>query len=192
MTDKPEESRHDRDLVLAALESRRAQDPEPPGESALDDMTLDDMTLDDMTLAAYLDGKLGEAERDRVEAILAGNSEAAELWLAAREELPATSAPDHVVRRAQGLVVPITVSSGETSPGRATLGAWLDELAEIFAPRLGTLPRAVGAAFAVLALVVVSASGFELGRSGHGSLFGSAAQAEWADEDFGEPGGEFL
>ena len=143
-----------------------------------------DSSLDDMALAAYLDGTLSEPDRDRVEAGLTASTEAAELWLAARESLAAAApeVPEAVVRRAQGLVpAPIATRATGRPP---SFGLWLSGLAEIFAPTLGSLPRPVGAALAVVALVVVSASGFELGRTGYGNLAGGPPQVE-ADDDLG-------
>lgn len=185
MTDRHELSRQDRDLVRRALEARRAPAPERQEES----IAIDPL-CDDLTLAAYLDGKLGDEARDRLEAVLAESPDDAALWLAASDGLqaPRDRVPDAVIRRAQALVGsgPAMPATGAPAPRPGGLGAWLAGLAEVFAPTLGGLPRAFGGAMAVLALIVVSATGFELGRAGYGNLTGAAAQGESLDDGFAD------
>ncbi len=113
---------------------------------------------DSLILAAYLDGTLDLAERERVEAWMAAFPEALELMAAARETLGEGSrepSPESLILRAQGLVrAPLREPAG--------LRAWLRGLVglEIKAWR----PLAwVGV---TAALLVVSAGGFELGRLG--------------------------
>ena len=112
---------------------------------------------DAVALAAYLDGTLDPEGRARIEAWMAGSLDALNLVVAAREagaEAPA-AAPVDVVRRAQGLV-------------RARRAA-----GDGFAARLGALLapdapfwRPVAWAGVTAALLLVSVSGFELGRAG--------------------------
>ena len=113
---------------------------------------------DPLILAAYLDGTLDLAERERVEAWMAAFPEALELMAAARQTLEKGSrepSPESLILRAQGLVrAPLREPAG--------LRAWLRGLAglEIQAWR----PLAWAGVTAVL--LVVSAGGFELGRLG--------------------------
>ncbi len=109
-----------------------------------------------LMLAAYLDGTLGEAGREAVEAWMAATSEALDLMIAAREALaaePPGPAPVSLVSRARGLVrAPLRESAG--------LGAWLRG-------RIGFEPEAwhpLAWAVVTAALLVVSAGGFELGH----------------------------
>ena len=113
---------------------------------------------DPLILAAYLDGTLDLAERERVEAWMAAFPEALDLMAAALETLGEGSrepSPESLILRAQGLVrAPLREPAG--------LRAWLRGLAglEIQAWR----PLAWAGVTAVL--LVVSAGGFELGRLG--------------------------
>lgn len=113
---------------------------------------------DSMALAAYLDGTLADAERDRVEAWLAAAPERLDLLIGARQALaePTAPAPDPMVRRAAGLV-PETggLAALSFSAGFSRLLA----LAGPFQP-LGW----VAVTGAVLLACVV---GFELGRMGY-------------------------
>jgi anti-sigma factor RsiW len=113
---------------------------------------------DPLVLAAYLDGALDTAERERVEAWMAAFPEALELMAMARQTLGEGSrepSPEGLILRAQDLV---------RAPLREPVGlrAWLRGLAglEIQAWR----PVAWAGVTAVL--LVVSAGGFELGRLG--------------------------
>ncbi len=174
----------DREMARRALEARRAPATEPP-------------ILDDMALAAYLDGTLTGQERDRIEAALTASPAAADLWLAAGDSLAAPAeaeprgAPEAVIQRAQALVR--AAPAGAPASRQSGIGAWLSGLAEAFMPHLGGLPRPLGAAMAALALVVVSATGFELGRTGYGNITGTALEVE-SDDDFGfgEPSDDIL
>ena len=188
MTDKPELSRRDRDLVRCALEARRDADPGSRGDSPL---------CDDLALAAYLDGTLDAQEREEVEAALADSPVDRELWLAARDGLaaPADPAPEAAIRRAQALVeaVPGTERPAERRVGPPSrLGGWLGGLTEVFAPSLGPLRRTFGAALAALALVIASATGFELGRTGYGSLLAADQTREEMYDGFGDPADDIL
>lgn len=60
--------------------------------------------LDWNDLAALIDDNLEEAERDRLEAQLAGDPEALGYFLALREETPTVALPKKCLRRAQALV----------------------------------------------------------------------------------------
>jgi anti-sigma factor RsiW len=110
---------------------------------------------DPMTLAAYLDGALEPEARARVEAWMAVSPEGLDFMVAARAAATAAPAPDGLVRRAQGLV-------REPAPPRAGLGAWLSGLVAF---RVDAW-RPLAWAGVTAALLVISASGFELGRLG--------------------------
>ena len=130
---------------------------------------------DPLILAAYLDGALDEAERERVEAWMAASPEALDLIAAAREALGQEpgAAPESLVSRAQGLVrAPVREPAG--------LLAWLRGLTgfEVQAWR----PIAWAGVTAVL--LVASAGGFELGRLGTEQL-ASIQTAAGDDLDLG-------
>jgi anti-sigma factor RsiW len=111
-------------------------------------------------LAAYLDGRLDEAEAARLEARLAGEAALLDEVLALRqglaaapEALPAPLA-DRIVARAQAL---------QPAPRRAGAvvhdePSWIGGLLALW------LRPALPAAFAALALLLASAGAFELGR----------------------------
>ena len=114
--------------------------------------------LDDLTLAAYLDGRLDEAGRDRVEGLLAADPLALERFLAADGALGATQAlPPALLARATRLVP----ESAENHFGF---------IGRLFGGRDGRgffrlRPGLVAASLA--ALLLVSVAGFELGRFGY-------------------------
>lgn len=101
---------------------------------------------DSLALAAYLDGRLDEAARDRVEAWLAADPDRLEILLGTQDALAAGSdpAPEALVARAKGLV-----AAAPTTAREANGAVW---------PRL-YWPSA--AAAVVLACVL----GFQLGQS---------------------------
>lgn len=107
-----------------------------------------------MMLAAYLDGTLGEAERNEVEALLARDPDALEIALAARGALleSADPAPDSLVARA-GALVPDEVPSL-----RARLANLFDFRRPVWQP--------AGWTGAVLAVALACLMGFELGQTG--------------------------
>ncbi len=112
---------------------------------------------DAVALAAYLDGTLDPEGRARVEAWMAGSLDALNLVVAAREAgagAPA-AAPADVVRRAQGLVRARRPAGGGFA---ARLGALLAPDAPFWRP--------VAWAGVTAVLLLVSVSGFELGRAG--------------------------
>lgn len=118
---------------------------------------------DNLTLAAYLDARLDERQRDEVEGQAAASPETLELLLAADAALGAQAVPsERLLARAAALV------PGErfSRPGLLTrmLGGGVRR--EAF--RL----RPVGLAAALSMVLLVSVVGFELGR------FGYAAAAE--------------
>lgn len=117
---------------------------------------------DPTTLAAYLDGGLDAAARDRVEAWMAASEEALDLVIAAREALaaPAGEVPDGFVRRAQGIVAARPAPAGPGGSAMAGLGAWLG----------GFWRPAAWAGAAAAVVLLASASGFELGRVGVAEL----------------------
>ena len=112
--------------------------------------------VDPLDLAAYLDGRLDGELRARVEARLAATPEAMELLIASREALDAGSvaAPESLVRRASALA---------GAPERAG-GDWLARLPGLFA--LPAAPqRALAFASVAAAFLLISVTGFELGRA---------------------------
>ena len=118
---------------------------------------------DALTLAAYLDGTLDPEARDRVEAWMAGSSDALDLVIAAREALAAAPAPAplSLLERARGLVR----DQGSVQDRRRDGGGLAARLAAWLVPEAGFLRPAMWAAAASLFLLV-SVSGFELGRLG--------------------------
>ncbi len=141
---------------------------------------------DPLILAAYLDGALDAAERERVEAWMAAFPAALDLMAAARETLGEGSrepSPESLILRAQGLVrAPLREPAG--------LLAWLRGLAglEFQAWR----PLAWAGLTAVL--LVVSAGGFELGRQGTERLI-SVQSATLGDDlalGLDDPADDFL
>lgn len=117
---------------------------------------------DALSLAAYLDGTLDPQGRERVEAWMAGSEDALDLVIAAREASATTpaSVPRSLVRRAQALVepTPVTASRGPS---------WLESLTAFLRPAPGVGMAGMGMTWAgAMALfLIVSASGFELGRT---------------------------
>ncbi len=131
---------------------------------------------DPLILAAYLDGALDEAERERVEAWMAASSDALDLIAAARETLEEGSReapPESLISRAQGLVrAPVREPAG--------LLAWLRGLTGFEAQAW----RPIAWAGVTAALLVASAGGFELGRLGTEQL-ASIQTAAGDDLDLG-------
>lgn len=140
--------------------------------------------LDPLLLAAYLDGRLTEEERDRVEALLAASPEALETYLAADEALGAAQpAPERLLARAAALV------PGEALAPPARRFAWLRGL-------FGAGPAAGGGfrlqpvtlALTLAAILAVSVAGFEIGRFGYAvaaeeGLVGGDSLASMAELD---------
>lgn len=132
-----------------------------------------------LALAAYLDGRLDEAERAQVEAWLAGRPEQLELLLASQAALAESGgpAPDSLVRQACALV-----------PDRTRPFAGLS-LAGLFAPRLRLLAWSGTLAAMVLACVI----GFQLGESGyHGAVTVEKLLAREAGSVLGQGGDELI
>jgi len=120
--------------------------------------------LDPLTLAAYLDGRLDEAARDRLEGELAASPLGLETFLAADAALGAGLAPSQGLLARAAALVP-----GEALPRRGLLGRLLGG----GAPRSeGFRLRPVSLAAALALVLVVAFAGFEIGR------FGYAAAAE--------------
>ena len=112
--------------------------------------------VDPLDLAAYLDGRLDGESCARVEAQLAASSEAMELLIASREALDAgdAAAPESLVRRASAL----------TGAPESVGGGWLAQLAGLLA--LPAAPqRALAFASVAAAFLLISVTGFELGRA---------------------------
>ena len=116
--------------------------------------------VDPLDLAAYLDGTLDGEPRARVETQLAASPEAMELLIASREALDAgdVAAPESLVRRASAL------AGAPESAG----GKWLARLPGLFALPVA-LPappqRALAFASVAAAFLLISVTGFELGRA---------------------------
>ncbi len=118
----------------------------------------DDAAPDSLTLAAYLDGTLEPAERDRVEAWFAADPERLDLLIGGRRALAEATAPapDSVVRRAAGLVAE---PGGPAAPGFLAGLSRLLALAGPFQP--------LGWAAVTGAVLLACVVGFELGRMGY-------------------------
>ncbi len=127
-----------------------------------------------LLLAAYLDGRLGEAEAARLEARLAGDAELLDEMLALRRGLAAgpEAAPAALVARAQALRPAARVAVAE---GPSWLARFLGEFG-------GVWLRPAVPAFAGLALLLASAGAFELGRFQAGQL-NAPQSAEVAESD---------
>lgn len=147
---------------------RRAREGLPAAEAIPDDEEV-------MLLAAYLDGSLGSAAHERVEAWLASDPQALELMMTARAGLEAepTAAPDALLSRAQGLV-------RERKP--AARAGWLAPLRGWLLPEVGPLWQPIGLA---AMLLVVCALGFQLGRTGYAGLQSGEQPAEQQVADLG-------
>lgn len=132
-------------------------------------------------LAAYLEGRLDEAAAEAVEAWLATDPEALDSVLAARAALGETpaAAPRHLIARAQGAV-----------RRRGIHGATGAD--SVFGGFAGLLRPAAWAGMAA-ALLLVSVSGFELGRMGVERLASlDAAVAQDVRLVMGPSGQDFL
>lgn len=130
-----------------ALLWRRAAPALPAGERP-----------DELVLAAYLDGRLDEAARDRVEAALAADDRALEVMLAADAALGATQAPPAGLLARAGRLVPAGAENRFGFIGRLFGGR---DRAGGFRLRPGLL------AASLAALLLASVAGFELGRFGY-------------------------
>ena len=132
---------------------RRAKDELGQGEMVLNGSLSRPEAL---TLAAFLEGRAGEAGRREVETWLAADPEAPALLQALRSPVEAEAVPEAVLTRAQDIVRP----AAKRKPG----GGWLSGLGGFFA--------GAGLQWAAVAVVmlVVAASGFEIGRSGGAAL----------------------
>ena len=134
-----------------------------------------------LALAAYLDGRLDEAERAQVEAWLAGRPEQLELLLASREALTDSGgpAPDALVQQACALVA--------DRPG--ALAGLFRATAGLFAPRL----RLFAWSGTLAAMVFACLLGFQLGESGyHGALTVEKLLAREAGSVLGQGGDEII
>ncbi|MFQ6017333.1 MAG: hypothetical protein ACE5KF_03990 [Kiloniellaceae bacterium] len=111
-----------------------------------------------LTLAAYLDDRLEAPARARVEAWMAGSTDALDLVIAAWEARAAAPAPvsGGLLGRAEGLV---------RQPPAAARPAIAARLAESLAAP-AALARPAGWAGIAAAVLLASVIGFELGRTG--------------------------
>lgn len=139
---------------------RRAKDEMGQGEMAQGEMALNGSLSrpNPLTLATFLEGRADEAERREVEAWLAADPEAPALLQVLRSPVETEAVPEAVLTRAQGIVRPQAKS--KRTPG----GGWLSGLGGFFG--------GAGLQWAAVAVVmlVVAASGFEVGRSGGAAL----------------------
>ena len=110
---------------------------------------------DALLLAAYLDGRLAEAEAARLEALVASDPALLGEILMLRESLAAgvETVPDGVVARAQAL------RAGRPAARQVVAGqaGWMERL-------FGDWLRPALPAFATLAVMLACAGAFELGR----------------------------
>lgn len=130
---------------------------------------------DSLEIAAYLEGRLDAAARDRLEDLLAGSPESLDLVLAARRSLAEGSAPAAaaLIERACALVP-------GPAPRRPRVAGWLISLTQAFRRR----ERAATLALAACAVILAGIGGFELGRMGYINTL--AVEAYLAEEiDFG-------
>ncbi len=113
---------------------------------------------DSMELAAYLDGTLEDAARDRVEAWFAAAPERLDLLIGARQALaePTVPAPDPVVRRAAGLL---------PEPGSLPVPGFSAGFGRLLA--LAGPVRPLGLVAVSGAVLLACVVGFELGRMGY-------------------------
>ena len=151
---------------------RRAKDEMGQGGMAHGEMALNGSLSrpDALTLAAFLEGHAGEAERREVEAWLAADAEAPALLQALRSPVEAEAVPQAVLTRAQDIVRP------QAKPTRKPGGGWLSGLGGFFA--------GAGLQWAAVAVVmlVVAASGFEIGRSGGAALAEGSTSASLSSD----------
>jgi anti-sigma factor RsiW len=129
----------------------------------LEDLAAAAPDIDEGDLAAYLDGSLDAADCAHIEAALASQADSLELLIASREALAgptpgiaAPEAPFDVVARAQALV----------PEPRAE--AWIGEVGAWLSARAGALldpRRGLALAGAAAGFLVISVTGFELGRA---------------------------
>lgn len=149
---------------------RRAKDEMGQGGMAHGEMALNGSLSrpDALTLAAFLEGHAGEAERREVKAWLAADAEAPALLQALRSPVEAEAVPETVLTRAQDIVRP----AAKRKPG----GGWLSGLGGFFA--------GAGLQWAAVAVVmlVVAASGFEIGRSGGAALAEGSTSASLSSD----------
>lgn len=108
---------------------------------------------DALLLAAYLDGRLSEAEAAEAEALIARDPEALEAVLAASAALdePVEAAPASLIARAQGIVQP------PAKPQRARGGVF------------GFLKPALMTSAVTAAFLIAAVGAFEAGRIGANS-----------------------
>lgn len=114
--------------------------------------------LDSMTLAAYLDGRLDAVAAEQVEARLAADPAALTLFLAADESLGATQAVPAALLARAGKLVPASAENRYGFIGR------------LFGARDrsgGFRLRPALLAASLMAILVVSVAGFEIGRFGY-------------------------
>lgn len=114
---------------------------------------------DPLLLAAYLDGRLSEAEAALLESRMTANPRLLDEVLALKAELTDTpvAAPSAVIARAQTLR-----GGGLESPAVPVIEK--EEQSDLLSRLLGGWLRPAMPAFAVVALVLACAGAFELGR----------------------------
>lgn len=121
--------------------------------------------LDALTVAAYLDGSLDEAERGRIEAVLAHSPDDLELVMATREALgdAGAPAPDFLVTRACDLVPEQTALAGRVLYALERLRSSVTGFSAWF-----WTPLAWSGVAAAMALVCTL--GFQLGETGYAGV----------------------
>ena len=129
---------------------------------------------DSLTLAAYLDGTLSEAERERLESHLAHAPDDLELVLAARDALTdgAGPAPDPLVARACALVPEAASPAGNILSGLAQSAAGPLRTG-------GWFWRPAAWSGAATAVILACAIGFQLGQSGYASALSVERSQAW-------------
>lgn len=129
---------------------------------------------DSLTLAAYLDGTLSEAERERLEIRLAHAPDDLELVLAARDVLAdgAGPAPDPLVARACALVPEAASPAGNILSGLAESAVGLLRAG-------GWFWRPAAWSGVATAMILACAIGFQLGQSGYAGVLSVERFQAW-------------
>lgn len=155
----------DRELWRRAAQARRSETASP--EAA-----------DPLLVAGYLDGTLDEAGREAFEARLAAEPALLDSVLSARVALAETpvAAPPDAIARAQAIV---SRSALAEQPRRGTqLGGWL---------------RPLGWAAVCALALLVTGTGFEIGRSGYDALVEyRTLMTETVAFDFSDPASDMI
>ncbi len=146
------EAELDRDLLARARQHWGSADAEQTS------------TSDPLSLAAFIDGRLNETEKESVERRLACDADTRELWVRSTEAVSAYEAPPSLLLRRI------------TEMGPDTLGSPVTFL-QRFAASVAMARPADGLAWAAAAVlfVMICLGGFELGTYGYASARDSSA-----------------